>query len=97
MTREEFLYRMAKTVSYPTWIAAFVIGILLVWGVVTGPGWITATIVLLGIAMPVGVKLSRMELANTMLACFRIGIIAERKRERDEAEWRRRHEQIGPK
>lgn len=78
MTREEFLYRMAKTVSYPTWIAAFVIGILRVRGVVKGRGWDTAALILLGIAMPIGVKLSRMELANTMIAVYKTGIKNER-------------------
>lgn len=80
MSREDFLYRSAKIISYPTWTAAFLIGILLIVGVVSGPGWITAAIILLGIAMPVGVKLSRMELAKTMMACFEIGLLAERER-----------------
>lgn len=74
MTREEFLYRMAKIVSYPTWIAAFLLGILLVAEVISGPGWIIAVITLMGIAMPIGVKLSRMELARTMVAVFEIGV-----------------------
>lgn len=81
MTREEFLYRMAKIVSYPTWVASVLIGVLLVLGVVSGPGWLAALIILLGIAMPVGVKLSRMELTKAMIAVFRIGIIAEQERE----------------
>lgn len=83
MTREQFLYRSAKIISYPTWITAFFLGILLAAGVVSGPGWVIAIIILMGIAMPVGVKLSRMELTKAMVAVFQTGIEAERERDRE--------------
>lgn len=80
MDKDEFLYRSAKLISYPTWTGAFLIGILLVAGTVTGSGWIIAMLILLGIAMPIGVKLSRMELTKSILAVFQIGLLAERER-----------------
>lgn len=75
ITREEFLYRMAKIISYPTWVAAFGIGIFLVAASdFERKGWLIAVIALMGVAMPIGVKLSRMELARTMVAVFEIGV-----------------------
>lgn len=78
---DDVLYQMARIVSYPTWIAAFIIGILLAAGVLDGRGWLVAALVLLGIAMPIGVKLSRMELTKTMVTVFHTGVIMQRERD----------------
>lgn len=84
MTKEEFLYRSAKLISYPTWIAANAIGILLAAGVLEGRAWLVTALILLSIAMPVGVKLSRLELTYAMVAVFRTGVDAQRKRDLEE-------------
>lgn len=85
--RDDVLYQMAKIVSYPTWISAFILGILLAAGVISGAGWLIAILILLGVAMPIGVKLSRMELTNAMVAVFQTGIRTERQREKDMAKY----------
>lgn len=85
--RDDALYQMAKIVSYPTWISAFILGILLSAGIISGAGWLIAILILLGIAMPIGVKLSRMELTNAMVAVFQTGIRTEREREKDMAKY----------
>lgn len=78
--RDDLLYRAARAVAYPTWIAAAVIGIGLAGGLIEGTVHVVALVVLLAIAMPVGVKLSRMELTKAMLAVFNAGAQMEARR-----------------
>lgn len=72
----------ARLIAYPCWIGAVGVGVAHASGRLTGTAPVVAEVVLLGIAMPIGVKLSRLELTDTMIAVFRTGLAAAAEDER---------------
>lgn len=72
----------ARLIAYPCWIAAVATAAGIARGDLKGRDPYVAVVVLLGIAMPIGVKLSRLELTDTMIAVFRTGLAAAQEDER---------------
>lgn len=64
----------ARIIAYPCWIAATIIAAEIAAGRLKGREPYVAVVILLGISMPIGVKLSRLELTDAMVAVFRTGL-----------------------